>query len=445
MDNIRATVLAELQHALSTLQSQPVPAQTLVVALSGGKDSVVLLDILYRIAGSEEDNPYKLPSLYAFHVNHGLSSEADDWMHHCSILCAHRNIPFESATVTLQSKPRISLEAQARELRYTRLLEFTKRKNGVLVTAHHLHDQVETMLLQLKRGAGPKGLGSMQAVSFRNEVPIIRPMLDVSQEAINQYAITSKLSWVEDESNIDERFDRNFLRRQIIPLMEARWPAVSRAISRSAQFCNEQAQLLEQVSKEKLLSLQDAENKLDVALLLDHSELWQKQILREWLRQFFPLSPSSSVLLQIQKMLIAKEGSQPLVGIGEYSVRRFKGKLWCINRFEHLPEHLPIPDTGVTLPVWGKRLNVDVAKDAQWDRGSLSLVTGLPSIKLRPVGKLHSKLFKEWLKEWEVPPWERIQVPLVFYNDSPVAVCLHNQIVALQTPPTVPLLEFSYN
>ncbi len=444
MVDIRATLQAELEEALAALEALSASPQALVIALSGGKDSIVLLDVVASLVASNNVTAASLPPLYAFHVNHGLSRFADDWTAHCAQLCAHRNIPFNSASVVIQPKPRTSLEAQARELRYMRLLEFTQQVNGALLTAHHLHDQMETMLLQLKRGAGPKGLGSMQPVSFRDGVPILRPMLHISQHAIRQYAEAKKLSWVDDESNTDQRFDRNFLRHNIIPALESRWPSMPIAVSRSAQFCHEQALLLEQVSREKLSQLQNDQNKLNITRLLTQSELWQKQILREWLRQFFPNSPSSAILVQIQNMLTAREDSQPLVEIGEFSVRRFKGYLWCTYKFEHLPEQLHFALDGVKLPLWDKQLRIrqpQISKDVQQ---KLTITTGMPSIKLRPIGKLHNKLFKEWLKEWEVPPWERLQVPLIFYQDTPVAVCLEDRIVLLQTPPDLPIFDFIY-
>ncbi len=442
MEGIRATIQAEIDKALAELNALSVPPQALVVALSGGKDSIVLLDVLAHLVAS--DGGSALPQLYAFHVNHGLSPFADDWTEHCAHVCAHRNIPFESASVTIQPKPRTSLEAQARSLRYMRLLEFTQQVNGALVTAHHLHDQMETMILQLKRGAGPKGLGSMQPLSFRDNVAILRPMLHIPQQAVSQYAHAGKLSWVEDESNTDQRFDRNFLRHHIIPALEGRWPSVSTAISRSAEFCHEQALLLEQVSIEKLGYLQNEHKKLSIAGLLALSKLWQKQILREWLRQFFPHSPSSAVLLQIQNMLTAREDSQPLVEIGEFSVRRFKGNLWCTNKFEHLPEQLHFAADGVSLPLWNRTLQINNPQIAEGERNKLTIVTGMPAVKVRPIGKLHNKLLKEWLKEWQIPPWERFQVPLIFYEDIPIAVCLEEKIVALQTPPNMPVMDFIY-
>ncbi|NMH59698.1 tRNA lysidine(34) synthetase TilS [Alteromonas ponticola] len=444
MDTMRATVLKELQQALITISVENKPVQSLVVALSGGKDSVVMLDILACLANDNTVFATELPSLYAYHVNHGLSADADDWEQHCANLCAHRDISFQSISISIAHKSRTSLEAQARELRYRRLLEFTKQVDGALITAHHLHDQVETVLLQLKRGAGPKGLAGMQPLSYREQVPIIRPMLNVSQDAVNRYALTKKLSWVKDASNQDERFERNFLRQTIIPQLETRWPSLSSAISRSARFCYEQALLLEQETTTKLGAVQDGSNRLTIAALLEHGELWQKQILREWLKQFFPLSPSASVLMQIQQMLTAREDSQPLVEIGEFAIRRFKGQLWCTPQFKYLPEQMRFSENGVTLPLWGTKLTTGSERPSSTLLKRIRLVTGMPAIKIKPVNKAHHKLFKEWLKEWEVPPWERLHIPIIFFEEMPIAVCLHDKIMALQTPADIPAIDFIY-
>src|SRR5690349_5673188 len=242
------------QHVLRTrVQS----GDHLTIALSGGVDSVVLLDLLVPIASQMQ-----LP-LSAVHVNHGISPNADKWSEFCRNLCQSRNIPLEIARVKVARGPSISLEAAAREERYR---IFRGLQTDYIVLAQHLDDQAETLLLQLLRGAGVKGLSAMPVVrTVRKEmgetVPVnsvlalegrprlLRPLLDVSRREIEDYARKHALRWITDESNDEISFDRNFLRHELFPLMEKRFPAYRTTFLRASRHMAEASALLAELAE----------------------------------------------------------------------------------------------------------------------------------------------------------------------------------------------------
>ena len=196
---------------------QQLGLNQLVLGLSGGLDSMVLLELCHQLTQS---STIKLSAVY---IHHGLSANADQWAAFCQQQCLQRNIAFEVQKVQLNSNANI--EAQARAARYSALAAFVVTPQTALLTAHHADDQLETLLLALKRGAGPAGLSAIAAVQPFAAGWLLRPLLEFSREQLEAFAKEQQLEWIEDESNNDSRFDRNFLRLQVIPLLQQRWPA----------------------------------------------------------------------------------------------------------------------------------------------------------------------------------------------------------------------------
>ncbi|NVJ58135.1 MAG: tRNA lysidine(34) synthetase TilS, partial [Vibrionaceae bacterium] len=203
------------------------PNTRIVLAFSGGVDSRVLLDLLTQY------HKEKQVDCLAVYVHHGLSSNADDWLARCQMWATQSGIDFIAEHVQLNANGE-SLEACAREARYQALRQHLNA-NDLLLTGQHSDDQLETFLLALKRGSGPKGLSAMGEATALGEATIVRPLLSVSRAQIEHYAQQQGLEWVEDESNQDTRFDRNFIRHQISPLLTQRWPHFAQSVNRSAQ------------------------------------------------------------------------------------------------------------------------------------------------------------------------------------------------------------------
>ena len=256
MSNWSETWLEEMEVSLAGFKR-------LIVAYSGGKDSHVLLDLLSR---SERLKP----KLGALHVNHGLSEYAKAWEQHCLEVCEALAIPLIRDVVDAKPQQGESPEEAARNARYRVFNSLPFDNNDCFLMAHHQNDQAETLLLQLFRGAGLAGLAAMPVWSeLASGMKACRPLLNQPQARIDDYAKQHALSWVEDESNLDLRFDRNFLRHQIVPLLQQRWPSVASNISRSADHCAEAMLILDQSVETRHADAIDASGRL----VLDACEL----------------------------------------------------------------------------------------------------------------------------------------------------------------------------
>jgi tRNA(Ile)-lysidine synthase len=212
------------------------PPPSIAVALSGGVDSTALL-----VALAERKSLHG--RLRAIHVNHGLHPNAKQWVAMCRELTHRLAVPLTVLTAKVSRARGTSLEAEARKARYE-LLAQELNEGDVLLTAHHEEDQLETVLLQLLRGAGVAGLAAMPEVVPCGAGRLVRPLLQVQRASLEAFVSAHELSWVEDDTNADERFDRNYLRRQVLPLLKARWPGAARAVSRSARHAAEAQRLL---------------------------------------------------------------------------------------------------------------------------------------------------------------------------------------------------------
>ena len=252
------------QQTLGFLRKHDLLSRQIYVAYSGGVDSQALLHTLACIKA----DGYLQANLRAIHVHHGLSAYADNWLEFTKQQAFTFGVEYQGVQVNVQEKPQQSLEALARDARYQAFKEYSD-ENAVIVTAHHQDDQLETLLLALKRGSGISGLGAMSEVRKFNAGRLIaRPFLNVSRAEIERYASDKKLEWIEDESNADERFDRNFLRHQVIPLLQQRWPHILESVSRSTRHLREGQQLLEQTAEQDMQLAQFSEQSLAIEPLL---------------------------------------------------------------------------------------------------------------------------------------------------------------------------------
>ncbi|MEX2367214.1 MAG: tRNA lysidine(34) synthetase TilS, partial [Pseudohongiellaceae bacterium] len=198
------------------------------VAYSGGMDSHVLLHLMVRLLPSQERR------LRALHINHGISPHAADWQSHCQQTCSDLGIPFQAVSVSLDADGTDSLETRARKARY-RVFADRLGPGDYLFLAHHLDDQIETMLFRLLRGTGLKGLAGMPVSRPLGAGQLYRPLLALARDELEQYAIEHRLQWIEDDSNARADYDRNYLRLKVLPLLEKRWPGYKNNWLRTAQ------------------------------------------------------------------------------------------------------------------------------------------------------------------------------------------------------------------
>lgn len=419
-------VIVQISDAIaaSLLEAnQPLDAP-LVIAYSGGVDSSVLLHAALEYRDQHHCD------LHAVHVHHGLSDNADAWTKHCDLQCRINDIEFHSKKVDVDTSARKSIEAEARKARYHALLDVCQQIGGVLLLGQHSEDQLETVLLQLKRGAGPQGLAGMAEAQWRNNTLVLRPMLNLKKQDIVSFAREEDLSWVEDESNFETSFDRNFLRNDIIPHLVARWPELAKTVSRSALLCAEQSHLITDAAASYLKHCQLSPKQLDGAVLAELSVSWRKAVIRLWFTQNGQLAPSKAQLEELLSMLNAKQDATPEMMFKWGKVARSNGDLyWVPKRNLDIPKTLTFENNkSVHLPWLSLELTVKV-DDA---KSTISLKTDMRSLKIKPEHSGVSKELKNWFKVWKIPRWEREGVPVIFVGEEPVALIVHGECMYLK-------------
>ena len=381
------------------IQKRPV-----YLALSGGKDSVVLLDALMQQWPIYA--PYPLTLL---HVNHHLQADAALWAKHCQSLANRYNLPCHVLDIQLDS-PDKNIESQARHARYTALFDAMSH-NGVLLVAQHADDQVETLFLQLKRGAGLTGLSGMvpwqsgfQQFGADPSMHIYRPLLDVTQAQINAYAVAhlSPNDWVDDPSNTDTQFDRNFLRNDVIPLLSLRWKQWTKKVVQSMLVLNDEHTLLSEVTQERLLACLNAD-KLLVNKLTTYSSLWQKQIVRHFALEIANVALSQAQLQQLCQIIHAKADARGRLSVKDNTnelvhFERFQGQLYVIKE-----AHITAARASMTQ----LQNNIQDMSGSSIDESDFSVKVVSQSYPIKPVGASYSKPIKQWYKQWGIAPWER--------------------------------------
>ena len=395
------------------------PFRRLLVGFSGGLDSTVLLHRLMLWREQEPD-----VELRAIHIHHGLSPHADDWVEHCEALCESWRIPLVVQRVTLLNDGS-GTEAQARRARYG-AFKNALLPGEALVTAQHLNDQCETFLLALKRGSGPAGLSAMPERAAFAGTQQLRPLLGEPRSSLLEWAQRHGLRWIEDESNADDAYDRNFLRLRVVPQLMQRWPHFADATARSAALCAEQEQLLDELLADELKSLISDEGSLPIAPLLTVSAVRRAALLRRWMRMQGALMPSRAMVNRLwEEVALAREDASPILNLGEGEVRRFRGSLWWVQTPPSLADQIlawPDPASTLTLPqAWGT-LSFTPGGNIRPPRPDEPV-----TVRFRASGTLHivgrnggRKIKKIW-QELGVPPWLRDTTPLVYYAGTPIA------------------------
>jgi len=437
------TTATELTMSMQTVSMQTVPKQ-IVLAYSGGLDSHVLLHLLarYKILYPQHD-------YLAVHVHHGLSDNADAWLAHCQLTAAALGINFIAEKVIVNVGNRESLEAKARTARYQAIAKHLNDKS-LLLLGQHLDDQLETFLLQLKRGAGVKGLSAMAAnmpFALKSDCQIVRPLLALPQQALVDYATDNQLVWVDDESNNDASYDRNFLRHQVIPSLKQRWPNIANAVHRSAELCAEQQALADEVAAMDLASCQHAFTGLKIVELVKLSKTRRNNVIRFWLAsQELPM-PSRHHLDKLWLEVVnAADDANPQLSWQAGQFRRYQGVLYNQRKYTELKnvvinlahtqtQHIELPDNVGLLYLQndlqdGQAIRKRNDYDHETDICYVSMCVKAPLIcdkvtirfrgegKCHPVGRSGSRSLKKLYQEYQIAPWLRDRIPLVYYGDE---------------------------
>lgn len=311
---------AAVHRALRALAGDGAPPLRCAVAWSGGLDSTVLLHAL-------RSRPPQGPRirLRALHVDHGLQAAAAGFRTFCQRTARGWRLPLTVLRVRVDLSTGDSVEQAAREAR-RQALTAALEPGELLLTAQHADDQLETVLLALLRGAGPRGLSGMPAAMPLGATRLLRPLLQFDRAAIAAYAVAAGLDWVEDPTNADVRFDRNYLRKSVLPTLRQRWPAAARTALRSARHCAAATCVLESLAARDLEAAADGAG-LEIAVLRRFSIARRAAVLRAWLQRAGCRAPNERHLREIEAMMAARLDAHPQLRLPDAVLRRSGGRL----------------------------------------------------------------------------------------------------------------------
>jgi tRNA(Ile)-lysidine synthase len=403
----------------------PFPQTSRVwVAFSGGLDSSVLLQALAAL------REIRRLDLAAIHVDHGLSPHASAWAGHCHQVCAGLDVPLTVRRLDLRRRPGESLEALAREARYA-ILRQAAGPGDLVLTAQHQDDQAETLLLALLRGSGVKGLAAMPAVARLGDAWLLRPLLGYARTELLAFANAQGVQWIEDPSNGDPDFDRNFLRGQVLPVLASRWPACAASLSRSAAHCAEAQGLVEVLAAREIAQIGGSRpGTLSLAGLAAREPALQAAVLRHWISGLGLPPPNSRHLERIRgEVMKARPDRGPLVAWPGGEARRYRDDLYVMAPLPPVPGFLVLAwrRGELALPAGLGRLRLLAGggevldPDACWPSG-LEARFGAAAPSCRPVGRPHHRRLKHLFQEAGIPPWLRGYVPCLFDGVQLVSV-----------------------
>ena len=421
MANTRKLKFNLSERVADTLASVVPNGSSLLLGLSGGVDSVVLLHLLAQLS------PQFSWRLSALHVHHGISPHADSWAAFCAELCSKLSIPFQVERVDIKPLRAMGIEAAARQLRHAAL---ARQSVDFIALAQHRDDQAETLLLQLLRGAGVRGASAMPLLKSGQSTPsLIRPLLDIERSELEAYASEHGLQWVEDGSNEDTSYPRNFLRHRVLPELEQRFPAYRSTLARSARHFAEAAELLDELAAQDGSSAIKGDC-LSVESLRKQSSVRGKNLLRYFLAlRCAPIPDSTRLAEMLRQLCVAGVGAQIRITWQDWQLRCYRGHAYA------MPMTLPVTDfkvawqgeAEITLPASHGKLHFERVSGqglsvAKLQQGVVTIRSrkGSESIQLDAARPRQS--MRNLLQQQGVPPWQRALLPLLYCGEEMVLV-----------------------
>jgi len=416
--NLVEQVAAEISPLLAAQDS-------ILIGLSGGADSVVLLHVLHQLA------PRFSWRLSALHVHHGISPHANAWADFCAQLCAQYQIPLHIERVDIAPLREHGIEAAARKLRHA---AFARQPCDFVALAHHADDQAETLLLQLLRGAGVRGASAMPLLARRENLPnLLRPLLRCSRQEIFAYACAQQLQWIEDESNADDSYPRNFLRHRVLPVLEKKFPAYRDTLARSALHFAEASDLLNELAQQDAIGVIHADT-LSVTALRAFSQSRAKNLLRHFLYSMgAPLPQTVQLDDMLQQLCNARDDAGVCVNYGDWQVRRYHGRIYVLPALPEFDSKLVLPwrdEADLAWPALGAQLKFMRGQSAstlsisveKLRHATVTLCLRQGGEMIRPQRNGATRTLKNLLQEQHVPPWQRDRLPLLYCGDELVCV-----------------------
>lgn len=390
-------------------------ARTLYIGLSGGIDSIVLLNLVVELKDKYD--------IVAVHVNHGLSNNADSWESFCKYACKGVGVEFRAYNVEVVGS---NIEAIAREKRLEIWRDLLQNSDSILLLAHHAQDQAETFLYRLFRGSGITGLSCMQESIELEKGFLLRPLLGINKKFIEEYAKINSLKWIVDESNTNDKFDRNFIRNNLLPLIESRWPHAVNKINNSAVTFRKHRDFVNNYLEEKFIEFAGSrDNTLSVNKILEASDYLRFEVIQKFAKSFGVHGLSTKQIdCLVNEVLKSNFDAKPLYRIfdkdNKYYFTRYKDDLYL---FEHNPYDIEVEkidiewDLKSPLIVNGKTL---IAIGRQDDIAKLGTIR----VKVGDFGRDIKKIFQENA----IPPWERLFYPVLHKNDKKVRMLVLSEI-----------------
>ncbi|NLQ18196.1 tRNA lysidine(34) synthetase TilS [Marinomonas sp. M1K-6] len=396
--------LSPLRFNAEWINSVFTRANRVWIGFSGGVDSHVLLHALVNQISTAQKQ-----KLTVLHVHHGLSANADDWLRHCESIAENLAVSFVAERVQLDAQA--SLENAARNARY-QAFQTVMADQDVILLAHHAGDQVETVLFRLLRGTGGKGLiGIPQERQLGDgHARLIRPLLMASKADIEVYAKQHQLVWIEDESNHDERFSRNFLRHRVVPVLTARFPAMERNIVSSSQRMATDYAMLSQFAQQQLAVWCNAFGGLDLSYIankpVDERLFWWRHFL-----QANGVSLTQAQLESVEAMFSAAQDKQPEFVFSHGRIMRHQNAIYLLP-----------PDEGVILATLMSGVRVTRSFDCISVSGNGCALKARPQSESLLMTNGKTRKLKKWLNDEVIPSWWRDHLPYVYQGDTLVAI-----------------------
>lgn len=405
------------QAVIQLMRRFPEPTSFLI-AFSGGMDSSVMLHALSR----------KIPSqrLKAIYIDHGLQAISSDWAQHCAQICEHYSIPFQSIRIQIASTNRQGIESTARQKRYQVLSEQADSQT-VILTAHHQRDQVETLLLNLARGAGVTGLAAMPKLKTLSwvgaeSVRHYRPLLEVPYVDLKAYAQQYQLDWVEDMTNTHTHFRRNYIRHEILPKFNQAWSFFEANAAQSAQYVSEGLGLLDELAEMDFRQCSHCEFALQFPKKMLENSPRVKNLIRYWVRFYqLELKLNQSIMQWIEQIFeVDNPQSQPQRKVTNGILKIYQTTLFFYQQFDPQYRLTDAQFSANGLQFWNQSLMADVCKLSQVYKGRV--------IQLRPITAddkdwISTPLkLKHWFKQYQVPVWDRQRWPVIEVDGKPVGV-----------------------
>ena len=446
MASTRKSSSTDLTERVAAQIAPLLPAHSsILIGLSGGVDSVVLLHLLHKLA------PRFSWQLSALHVHHGISPNADAWADFCAELCERHLVSLHIEHVDIAPLRAHGIEAAARKLRHA---AFSEQSCDFVALAHHADDQAETLLLQLLRGAGVRGASAMPVLSESKRpllvecaepLNFLRPLLHCSRREILGYAEAHHLRWIEDESNADDSYPRNFLRHRVMPLLSEKFPACRDTLARSAQHFAEASELLDDLARLDAPDLfpegrgEGGELRLELSRLQTLSQPRAKNLLRYFLHSIeAPMPQAAQLDDMLQQVCNARQDAAVCITYGEWQVRRYQGRVYVLRvrgDFDHnfvLPWH---GEDELDWPALNMRLRFEHTQASGISLAKLQLAPLTLRLRhggetLRPHPNAATRTLKNLLQEHHVLPWQRERLPLLYCGEE--LVCVPNVAIAAE-------------